>query len=88
VIEPKPYIELDDFPNLTPFTAAAIRAYMHRGELVEGTHYFRAPGRGKRRPGRPIFKWAAIVEWIESRRPECVSPGEQITDIVPLRRRA
>ena len=87
MIEPKPYIELDDFPKLTPFSPAAIRAYMHRGELVEGTHYFRTPGKGTR-PGRPIFKWAAIEAWIERRQSEHALSAEPVTDIVPLRRRA
>jgi hypothetical protein len=87
MIEPKPYIELDDFPKLTPFTASAIRAYMHRRELIEGTHYFRTPSRGKR-PGRPIFKWSAIEAWIERRQPEDALTAEPGTDIVPLRRRA
>jgi hypothetical protein len=87
VIEPKPYIELEDFPKLTPFSAAAIRAYMHRGELVEGTHYFRTPGRGKR-PGRPIFKWAAIEAWIERHKSESAAITGSSSDIVPLRGRA
>lgn len=88
MIEPKPYIELDDFPKLTPFTAAAIRAYMNRGELKEGVHYFRTPGRG-RRPGRPIFKWIAIEAWIEKRQLDVTAPAENVPcDIVPLRRRA
>jgi hypothetical protein len=87
VIQPKPYIELDDFPKLTPFSAAAIRAFMHRGELIEGIHYFRTPGRGSR-PGRPIFKWSAIEGWIERRRPEDGTDAKPGTDIVPLRRRA
>lgn len=87
-MDPKPYIELDDFPKLTPFSPAAIRAYMHRGELVEGKHYFRAPGRGQR-PGRPIFKWLAIEAWIERREsPDDPSRGDPAIDIVPIRRRS
>ena len=86
MIEPKPYIELGDFPKLTPFTAAAIRAYMNRGELREGVRYFRTPGRGKR-PGRPIFSWRAIEAWIEQRFPENALTSEAIADMVPLARR-
>ncbi len=86
--EPKPYIELNDFPRLTPFSAAAIRAHMSRGELIEGVHFFRAPSRGKKRPGRPIFKWAAIEAWIERRQREDAPLAAPETDIVPLRRRA
>ena len=87
-MHPKPYIELEDFPKLTPFSTAAIRAYMHRGELVEGKHYFRAPGRGQR-PGRPIFKWEAIEAWIERRQPsDPATRGQPAVDIVPLSRRS
>jgi transcriptional regulator with XRE-family HTH domain len=74
-------------PSSALFSAAAIRAYMQRGELIEGTHYFRTPGRGKR-PGRPIFKWSAIEAWIERRQPGHALSAEAGTDIVPLRRRA
>jgi integrase len=84
-VEVKPYIELKDFPKLTPFSAAAIRSYMHRGELVEGKHYFRAPGRGQR-PGRLVFKWAAIEAWIERRElPDDVTRADPAIDIVPIR---
>lgn len=82
-MRPKPYIELSDFPSLTPFSVPAIQAYMQRGELREGVHYFRAPSRGNR-PGRPIFKWSAIEEWIEQRS-RLAGDGR---DIVPVRRRA
>jgi hypothetical protein len=51
----KPYIELADFPNLTPFTVSAIRMHIRRGDLIEGRHFFRH-GR------RLVFKWAAIEE--------------------------
>ncbi len=87
---PKPYIELRDFPGLTPFTEQAIRGHMQRGELVEGTHYFRI-GR------RVVFKWAAIEKWIEKRAGTFDEKGELApspsplaanADIVPLRSRA
>ena len=55
---PKPYFGIEDFPKLTPFSEEAIRAKVRRGELVEGKHFFRV-GR------RLIFKWEAIVAWIE-----------------------
>jgi hypothetical protein len=93
MIEPKPYIELADFPKLTPFTEAAIRNYMARGELVEGVHFFRSPSRGeKRTSGRPIFKWSAIEEWIEARSravaPDPIPRLDPVGDIVRLRQRA
>lgn len=74
----KPYIEYADFPELTPFTEATIRAAVHRRELVEGVHYFK---RGR----RVIFKWSAIEAWIERR---SVEESDAPTDIGPVRRRA
>jgi hypothetical protein len=75
---PKPYIELADFPRLTPFTVSAIRMHIQRGVLIEGRHFFRH-GR------RLVFKWAAIEEWIERRTAEF---SAEPMDIVPLRRHA
>jgi hypothetical protein len=82
--EPKPYIELRDFPDLTPFSESAIQAHMSRGDLVEGKHFFHH-GR------RLVFKWDAIVEWIEKRAGELgvergVGEAKLPADIVPIRR--
>lgn len=85
---PKPYIELADFPSLTPFTAASIEGYMARRELLEGVHYFRMPATGKR-PGKPVFKWSAIEKWIEERSRRLIAgPSEAPIDLAPVRRRA
>lgn len=46
---------------LTPWTPQAIRLMVSRGILREGVHYFHV-GR------RPVFKWAAIVAFIEQGR--------------------
>ena len=43
---------------MTPWTGQAIRTMMSRGVLREGEHFFYV-GR------RPVFKWAAIVAFIE-----------------------
>lgn len=82
--EPKPFIELSDFPALTPFSAEAIRGYMARGELVEGEHFHRMPTTGKRL-GKPVFEWAKIEEWIRARSRR---DTKHAVDVVPLRRRA
>lgn len=76
--EAPPYIEYADFPLLTPFSVAAIRAAVCRGELKEGVHYWH---RGR----SVIFKWAAIEAWIEKRG---VGESEAPADIGPVRRRA
>lgn len=79
VKEPPPYISYSDFPDFTPFTEQAIRAYVHRGDLKEGIHYFRH-GR------RVIFKWAAIEEWIEKRSGFLLAEtgSTDCRDIVPI----
>ena len=41
-----------------PYEEQTIRNLMNQGRLVQGTHYFKPNG-------RLIFKWSAIVKWIE-----------------------
>lgn len=57
----KPYLYADELATLTPWSVAAIRKKVQRGELKLGRHYFQE---GRR--GRLIFKWAAIVTAIEN----------------------
>jgi hypothetical protein len=79
-MQPKPYIEIADFPDLTPFSEAAIRKHMQSGDFVEGVHFWRH-GR------RVIFKWAAVEQWIEKRAGELTEElGGEPRDVVPLRR--
>ena len=54
----KPYLCAEELAELTPFTEEAIRTMVKRKELMEGIHYFRV-GR------RIVFKWLAVVEFIE-----------------------
>ena len=54
----KPYLSIGELAELTPWTGQAIRTMMSRGVLREGEHFFYV-GR------RPVFKWAAIVAFIE-----------------------
>lgn len=56
----KPYLSAEDLADLTPFTEDSIRTMVKRRELTEGTHFFRV-GR------RLVFKWQAIVNFIENR---------------------
>jgi hypothetical protein len=69
---PKPYVSVKELTELTPWTEEAIRTMMRKTILVEGKHYFRV-GR------RDVFKWEAIVDFIERRHVENGS-------LIPLRR--
>ena len=54
----KPYLSVAELAQLTPWTDQAIRTMVSRGVLRDGVHFFYV-GR------RPVFKWAAIVDFIE-----------------------
>jgi len=58
----RPYLHIDQLAAVTPWSEAAIRTMIARGEFKLGTHYFK-PG-GPR--SRPIFKWTAVCELIEA----------------------
>src|SRR5216684_3523193 len=60
VIQPKPYVSIRELSALTPWTEQAIRTMMAKRILREGEHFFHV-GR------RPVFKWEAIVRFIECR---------------------
>lgn len=55
---PKPYLSIRELSALTPWTEQAIRSKMAKGILREGEHFFH-DGR------RPVFKWDAVVAYIE-----------------------
>src|ERR1700752_3092973 len=57
----KPYLSITELAGLTPWTAQAIRTMISRGILREGQHFFYV-GR------RPVFKWEAVVAFIEQGR--------------------
>ena len=54
----KPYVSIAELAELTPWTDQAIRTMISRGIFREREHFFYV-GR------RPVFKWAAIVGFIE-----------------------
>lgn len=68
----KPYLSIRELAELTPWTDQAIRTMISRGVLREGVHFFYV-GR------RPVFKWEAVVAFIEHR--EVETQGA-----IPLRR--
>ena len=55
------YLYIEDLAALTPWSRDAIETMVRRGILRRGVHYFQ-PG-GHR--GRLIFKWSAIVSFIQ-----------------------
>lgn len=66
---PKPYLSVVELSRLTPWTDQAIRTMISKGILRCGEHFFYV-GR------RPVFKWAAIVAFIEG--PATTSPSERL----------
>jgi hypothetical protein len=54
----KDYLSIKELCKLIPYEEQTIRNLMTQGKLVQGTHYFKPNG-------RLIFKWTAIVNWIE-----------------------
>ena len=58
----KPYLSVAELAELTPWTNQAIRTMVSRGVFREVEHYSYV-GR------RPVFKWAAIVAFVERGRP-------------------
>jgi hypothetical protein len=54
----KEYLSLKELCARIPYDDQTIRNLMTQGKLLKGIHYFKPNG-------RLIFKWAAIVEWIE-----------------------
>jgi hypothetical protein len=69
--QPKPYVSIRELSALTPWTEQAIRTMMAKGILRESEHFFHV-GR------RPVFKWEAIVGFIESNTPSVKGRTERI----------
>ena len=68
-IQPKPYMSIRELSKVTPWTEQAIRTMMAKGILRESKHFFHV-GR------RPVFKWEAIVAFIEA-------GGKNRTETIP-----
>ena len=59
----KPYLSIRELSELTPWTDQAIRTMIAKGIFREGVHFFHV-----RR--RPVFKWEAVIAFIEGRERE------------------
>jgi hypothetical protein len=57
-LEQREYLSLKELCERIPYDDRTIRNMMTKGKLILGTHYFKPNG-------RLIFKWSAIVQWIE-----------------------
>jgi hypothetical protein len=66
------YVSAEQLAALTPWSIDAIERMVRRGELTIGEHYFQPKGPRTQR----VFKWSAIVAWIEKgrARDECQGP--------------
>jgi hypothetical protein len=67
----KPYLSIRELSGLTPWTEQAIRTMMAKGILRESEHFFHV-GR------RPVFKWEAIVSFIEAGTPTMKTRSDTI----------
>ena len=56
----KPYMSIDELSRVTPWTNQAIRSMIAKVLFECGFHFFYV-GR------RPVFKWTAVVAFIEAR---------------------
>jgi hypothetical protein len=83
---PRPYLYVEELAELTPWTIEAIHTKVRRGELQRGLHYFQ-----DERGERLIFKWDAVVEFIErgsangtsegASRPPHPAPTRKVLDV-------
>lgn len=55
------YLYIDQLASKTPWTKAGIRTMIARGVFKLGVHYFKPKGPHS----RPVFKWDAVVRFIE-----------------------
>jgi len=80
-VTPKPYLYVDELTALVPWTAEAIRMKVRRGELQRGVHYSQ-----ERHRARLIFKWDAIVAFIEypPALPAVAAPGRKLRRILDV----
>jgi hypothetical protein len=60
------YLSVEQLAERTPWSADAIRRMVTRGQLHRDVHYFQPLGRTT----QLIFKWSAIVAFIEGERVE------------------
>lgn len=61
VADGKPYLNVAELAQLTPWSEPAIRSMIARGTFRRGVHYFQPGGRR----GQLVFRWDAVVRYIE-----------------------
>lgn len=66
------YLSVAQLAECVPWSQAAIRRMVSRGQLKAGVHYFQPSGPG----GQLVFSWQAIVEYIEAGEPAAKPGGE------------
>ena len=79
------YLTIDDVAARLKVNRKTIVNRMSSGVYLEGVHYFRPAGtdrRGKAWHCDPLFKWSAIVEWVEGQK----AKGEQAAGAIPMRK--
>jgi hypothetical protein len=60
-VTPREYLNAEQLAAVTPWSKKAIAHMVEKGVLMRGVHYFQPQGPGT----RLLFKWSAIVEFIE-----------------------
>jgi hypothetical protein len=76
--QPPVYLSVRQLAELTPWSEDEIDHKIRRGDFKRGVHFFQPTGR---RRARLVFKWAAIVEFIEGRSSEPPSSPRQVLDV-------
>ncbi len=76
------YLTINELAARLKYKPDTIREKMRTGIFTQGVHYFHRKGM------RPLFKWGAVVEWIESEdRQKNQGKGSSSSDFkIPMRR--
>jgi hypothetical protein len=70
-VTPREYLNAEQLAAVTPWSKKAIAHMVEKGVLVRGVHYFQPQGPGT----RLLFKWSAIVAFIEGTAPGVAEDG-------------
>jgi len=70
-VTPRVYLNAEQLAAVTPWSKKAIAHMVEKGVLVRGVHYFQPQGTRT----QLIFKWAAIVTFIEGTAPVVAEDG-------------
>lgn len=68
------YLDIDMLCLRIPLAKQTFYNLISKGRLIEGVHYFK-PSRKKL-----VFKWSAMVQWLEGKMPGAISAGERPID--------